>query len=212
VFAAHLSPAGVPQLLGVHTSAIFQTGQSQLRNLSLVGEECNSAAEAAAAAAATTTASSEEECLEEEAAEAVNGSKGASSRRSIKRPREAASASAATATASVSSSPGKGVVTGSTTPEETPTTRLQLKLADEVQHKSALSICVVADSVLQQHVQWVAAALAAEAAAAVVGEAVSSAAAADMDVGIPRPQQEQRQKQSSPHFFQHSGDVQSLYD
>lgn len=196
VFATELSGAGTPQLLGVHTEAIYQTGQSQLSVLSLVEGEFDGAAVAAPAPAAVAAAAP---------------TKSAHSHDTRKRKEHPAAGAGASAVGA--SSPDKSAAaTGSTTPEDTPTKKVQAKLAEEMQHKSSLSVFIVADTALTQHVAWQPAALAAEVAAtpaSAAGAAAAAAAAADFQVGIVRVQQEKRAQQTSPTFI---GDSTLLYD
>jgi WAS/WASL-interacting protein len=227
VFSLHLSADGVtPQLLGVHTSAIFQTGQSQLQIASVVEGEYDGAeaaakitanVDAAASAAATNAHAGDEETGDDGRAGSSSTAIAAKSRSKSSRKRKASASipSSSSAITDVAFSPSKGASTGSTTPEDTPTKALQLKLADEVQHKSALAVCVVAEAVFTQHAAWNEAALNAEAARTLPSPVSSSAptASTDIHVGIARMEEEKRHQQSSsPHFIMAAADQHCLYD
>jgi len=224
VFSQQLGPTGTLQLLGVHTEAIYQTGQSQLSIVSVVEGEFDGHA-AANRNAATATADKGAACGAGPAAEKAPASEAAEersrSRRSTKRgsmftatdnaaaAADAAAAAAEATAASGASSTLQGSATGSTTPEDTPTKKVQLKLADEVQHKSALAVFIAAETALMQHAAWLPAVLAAEATA--TPGSSSAAAPMDLDVGIARLKEESRQ-QASPCFFRADEEKHALYD
>jgi len=208
VFSTELSAAGMPQLLGVHTEAIYQTGQSQLGVLSLVEGEFDGAAAASGAVAdAATDAGADAGAASDASGHSHN------TRKRKGHPAGGAEGGEELAASSGASSPLKSAsaaATGSTTPEDTPTKKVQAKLAEEMQHKSSLSVFLVADAALMQHAAWQPAALIAEAAAAPATAAGASAAAsADFEVGIVRVQQEKRAQQASCSFAQ---DPMLLYD
>jgi len=207
VFSTELSAAGMPQLLGVHTEAIYQTGQSQLGVLSLVEGEFDGAAAASGAVAGAADASADAGAASDASGHSHN------TRKRKGHPAGGAEGGEELAASSGASSPLKSAsaaATGSTTPEDTPTKKVQAKLAEEMQHKSSLSVFLMADAALMQHAAWQPAALIAEAAAAPASAAGASAAAsADFEVGIVRVQQEKRAQQASCSFAQ---DPMLLYD
>jgi hypothetical protein len=87
---------------------------------------------------------------------------------------------------------------------------MQLKLADEVQHKAALSVFVVGNTAFSQHPKWNQAALLADAVAAQAQRPPVVAATGDFDVAIVKVEEE-KSRRTSPRFLTDRRDQDELY-
>lgn len=222
VFLHQLSMNGKPLLLGIHTEAIYQIGQSQLGIMSIIEGEFDGMG------ATTSQPSRSQQPLTGLQIEPTgsDSAKSPSTRITHKRKRKAQlPSSLSTSTSSTTSvdaatlstvTPSQDIPTGSTTPEDTPTKKLQLKLADEVQNKSGLGVFVMADTVLNQHAAWNSFPLFNQANVSSVGSISSHSNVAnsttDIDIGIAQLKDEKREQQASPTFSIEKTDCHLLYD
>ena len=187
------SASSQPMLVGLHTEAVYQTDKSGVDILSLVSDEYDGAVASAPTGGDVGSFEGEEEA----------GAEGRPSRSKRQRVSDPSSHSSAVEFAVTDASP-------SSTPEDSPVKKVQLKLTDEVKHKAELAVFVVAHTAFSQHPEWNQPALLREAQASQAQPSPATAAAADFDVAIVEVEGE-KSRQASPRFLAGRRDQDELY-